>query len=315
MSLNTLQMTNGDAALSLLKKAGVLGTHLAWRDVLHEGPVPAGLALEAQSAVRADYLASRGFGNAIKLRHDLAKRDAVVRRARDFEEIVLWFEHDLYDQLQILQILTQLRADGIEAGRVSLVQTDVYLTALTIAELDALYPKRRTVTESSFAYARRAWDAFVSDDPMALLPFAREDAPQLPHLRAGFARLCEEYPWMHDGLSRSQRAALAAVSTGPARSDELFRRAQAREEAPFLGDASFAAIVRDLASGPAPLLEGEEDALVPSVLGRRVLAGDADWLAFAPCDRWIGGVHLTGSAPVRWDELLRTFNARESAVQ
>jgi hypothetical protein len=47
MSVNTLHVTNGDSVLHLWKKAGLLGTHMAWRDVLHEGPVPAGLDLYA----------------------------------------------------------------------------------------------------------------------------------------------------------------------------------------------------------------------------------------------------------------------------
>ena len=66
MSVNTLHVTNGDSVLHTWKKAGLLGTHLPWRDILHEGPVPANMTLEALSRVRADYLASRGPGNAIK---------------------------------------------------------------------------------------------------------------------------------------------------------------------------------------------------------------------------------------------------------
>ncbi len=60
-SAATLHITNGDGALYLLKKAGILGTHLAWRDALNDGPVPAGLSLEETSTVRANYLAQRGY--------------------------------------------------------------------------------------------------------------------------------------------------------------------------------------------------------------------------------------------------------------
>src|SRR5690242_9640504 len=92
VSANSLHVTNGDSVLYSWKKSGLLGTHLAWRDVLHEGPVPAGKTLEELSRIRADYLAGRGYGNAIKIHRDFEKRDAVIRRAKEFEEVVLWFE-------------------------------------------------------------------------------------------------------------------------------------------------------------------------------------------------------------------------------
>ncbi|HUA09808.1 MAG TPA: hypothetical protein VMA98_11120 [Candidatus Acidoferrales bacterium] len=298
----TLHVTNGDAVVYLFKKAGVVGTHLPWRDVLHEGPVPAEATLEELSRIRGAYLATRGFGNPIKLLHDLAARDATLRRAREFAEVVLWFEHDLYDQLQLLQILVELDAMALEPGTVSLVQSDAYLGSMTADELIALFPKRRTVTQTVVDSARAAWSAVRASEPDALLAQTKRDAPGLPFLRAALMRLCQEFPWSGDGLSRSQRHTLQAVAAGPARAEELFRRAQAREDAPFLGDLAFAAILRDLQMAPAPLIEGDDGELTPTAQGRSALAGAEDWLQAQPLDRWIGGMHLTNDRPFRWDD-------------
>jgi Domain of unknown function (DUF1835) len=301
-SAATLHITNGDGALYLLKKAGLLGTHIAWRDALNEGPVPAGLSLEATSALRARYLADRGFGNPIKLIHDFERRDAQLRRAGEFDEVVLWFEHDLYDQLQLLQALTALEELDLEPGRISVIQIDQYLASMTVDEIFPLFPKRRTATPAIFKSARRTWERFTSPSPNDLYAAAGEDAIGLPFLRAALQRLCEEYPWRRDGLSRSQRQALYAVAQGFGRFEELFMRAQAREEAYFLGERAFANIVEDLQLGDGALLEDEEGKLVPTALGRRVMAGDADWLDERPIDRWIGGVHLVPGHLARWDE-------------
>jgi len=288
--------------LYLLKKAGILGTHVAWRDALNEGPVPAGLTLEEVSALRARYLAERGFGPPIKMIHDFERRDALIRRAADFDEVVLWFEHDLYDQLQLLQVLTALDELDLEPGRVSVVQTDHYLASMTVDEIFRLLPKRRTATAAIFKSAGRMWERFTSPDPVELANAAGADAIGMPFARGAMQRLCEEYPWKHDGLSRSQRQALYAVAQGPGRAEELFARAQAREEAHFLGQRLFERILADLASGAAALTEGEEPMLVPTALGRRVLAGDADWLEAHVIDRWVGGVHLRPDNLTRWDD-------------
>jgi hypothetical protein len=301
-SAATLHVTNGDGALYLLKKAGVLGTHLAWRDALNEGPVPAGLSLEQTSALRARYFAERGYDNPIKLIHEFQRRDAQIRHAQEFDEVVLWFEHDLYDQLQLLQSLTALEELELEPGRVSVVQTDHYLSGMTVDEIFPLLPKRRTATAAVFKSARRTWQRFTSSSPQDLYAAAGEDAIGLPFLRAALQRLCEEYPWKRDGLSRSQRQALYAVAQGPGGTEELFARAQAREEAYFLSERVFEKMLTDLASAPGALIEEEEARLVPSALGRRVLAGDADWLDERAIDRWIGGVHLVPGELTRWDD-------------
>lgn len=304
----SLHLTNGDAVIYAFKKAGILGTHLAWRDVLHEGPVPSG-PLEDCTRVRGSYLASRGYGHPIKLLHDLETRDATMRRAREFDEIVLWFEHDLYDQLQILQILTVLDEMQLEAGRVSIVQSDAYLGSMTAEEIVALHPKRQTVTRALFERARELWIAFTRDDPSDLFARTTHDHIGFRHMRPALRRLFEEYPWTSDGLSRSQRNALQAVGQGAAPRDELFRRAQAREEAPFLGDSAFYAILGDLQSHPGPLVEGEGGELLPTALGRRVLAGDANWSEAGLPERWIGGVHVGGATRWRWDDARATLES------
>ena len=58
----------------------------------------------------------------------------------DADEIVLWFEHDLFDQAQLIEILARLR------GRqgVSLICTDRYLGPLTGEQLRELWPLRHS---------------------------------------------------------------------------------------------------------------------------------------------------------------------------
>lgn len=298
----SLHVTNGDGVLYLLKKAGILGTHIAWRDNLNEGPVPAGLSLEETSELRARYLAERGFGNAIKLIHEFERRDAHLRSANEFEEAILWFEHDLFDQLQLLQILTALDGMNLEPGRVALIQSDHYLEQMTVDELSPLLRKRRTATAAIFRSARRNWERLTSNAPHDLLAGASEDAIGLPFLRAALHRLCEEYPWTRDGLSRSQRQALYSVAQGPATQNELYVRAQAREEASFMSDRAFALLVEDMHASEGALLETDNAVTGLTALGRRVLAGDGDWLEHRPIDRWIGGVRLIGKEVARWDD-------------
>ena len=100
-----LIITNGSSAVAAMERAGIVGEKLPWEDVLHDGPIPAGLDLEALSTVRARFIADRGWGAFDEMRSDFRRRDGRLRASHDDDEVVLWFEHDLYDQLQLLQLL------------------------------------------------------------------------------------------------------------------------------------------------------------------------------------------------------------------
>ena len=115
MSDRILIITNGDSAVDTLKEAGIVADFLPWRDVLHDGPVPANLTLEELSLIRAKFISELGWGEHEDVMNNFQDRDSKLTTFRDYEEVILWFEHDLYDQLQLIQLLdwfSQQELDG-----------------------------------------------------------------------------------------------------------------------------------------------------------------------------------------------------------
>jgi hypothetical protein len=134
-----LIVTNGDAAGELLRRA-IPGTEvLPWRDVLHEGPVPLTATLAELTAIRADYLADRGWGDRGEIAAYLQARDRGLLHSKAFDRVILWFEHDLYDQLQLLQILDWFSREETSAdGSLLLVQASEFLGRQSEEEIEAL---------------------------------------------------------------------------------------------------------------------------------------------------------------------------------
>ncbi len=310
MSLNTLHITNGDSVVYSFKKGGLLGTHVAWRDVLHEGPILNNRSLEDLSAIRAQFLASEGYGNPIKINRDFEKRNATLRRAAEFDEVVLWFEHDLYDQLQLLQILSSISEMKLPVGAVQLVQSENYLGMLTPDELLAMLPKRRSLVSAASDAAERAWQAVTASCPAPLRSAIDEDFGGFPYLKPALHRLCQEFPSVANGLSRTQQNIVESIAQGARAPEDVFRRSQAREEAAFLGDTVCFRKIAELSADPAPLVARLEQGLELTVLGRRVTSCEADWLEAQPLDRWIGGMNLTTAHHWRWDEEASAFVER-----
>jgi hypothetical protein len=73
----------------------------AWQDVLHEGPVPA-VSRPQLLRLRAAFLSECGWGSRRAILSSLERRDRRLEEAlREGVQVVLWFEHDLFDQLQL----------------------------------------------------------------------------------------------------------------------------------------------------------------------------------------------------------------------
>jgi hypothetical protein len=313
-----LHVTNGDCAAARLREGGIQGDLLPWRDVLHAGPVPARLSLEELSRVRADFIASSGWTERRKARADFRRRDRELARFRDHEEVVLWFEHDLYDQLQLIQILGWFAERDSKRVRLTLIQTADYLGEMPALKLVRLFPKRRPVTSRQLALGARAWRAFREPEPKRLLDVLDRDTSALPFLDGALLRLFEEYPSARNGLSRTEAQALRKLLEGPQRLAELFvHTAHHSEQRVFLGDLSFQSILENLAGKPSiiriaprngkPFWAGSAEL---TTLGRSIVHGTADLIEARGIDRWIGGTHLHGKEAVwRWNpDTLRLEN-------
>ena len=184
-----LHVTNGESAGNTLRQTTLGGAVLSWQDVLHEGPVPAVPPAELR-AVRARFLSECGWGSERSLLESFERRDRLFEHALEADtSVVLWFENDLYDQLQLLQALTLAGDSPLE-----LIQADSDLGPLQPEELEALWPLRRPVTLHTRALAREAWDAFRASDPAGLAALLERDTSALPHLDGALRRLLEELP-------------------------------------------------------------------------------------------------------------------------
>jgi hypothetical protein len=308
-----LHVTNGDAAVTAIRATGAEGEILPWRDVLHEGPVPAPATLDSLRAVRARFLAAQGWGTAVELAREIEERDRRLARGIAEGEVVLWFEHDLYDQLQLAQVLdwfASARRGGAAETRLTLAQSDDYLGPMAAERLRALFESRREVTDAQLEAAQRAWGAFASSDPRAL-EAVLDTLDALPFMRASLVRHLEEFPAVENGLSRTERQTLETLVVGSYTFQDLFHAAHHdREEPIFLGDAVFLSLLRALAAGEEPLLRMDNEKVWLTDVGRAVLAGNRDRVETLGIDRWLGGVHLKGRrVPFRWSAAARELVA------
>ncbi len=316
--LATLHIRCGGDLKPLLRDAGFAGDYLEYSDPLCQGPVLAG---DDWLAHRADFVARAYGGYVGRDRATIAVGQAQAEwdlRAApgQYERVVLWFEHDSYDQLILARCLA---AFATAAPRVlDLVCIDRYpgvdrfigLGQLPAAAMRLLWDERQPVTPDQIAAGTRIWDMLRASDPRPLAKAARDGIPALPFAAAALRRHCQEFPWRRDGLGLTERLVLEVLAEAPASAGQVFAAlVQGREPLPFLGDIMLGFILEGMkATNPPVILGATEDpwyreGLTLTGTGRAVLAGNRNYLSLGPPVRFLGGAAVDPAMPGwRWDE-------------
>lgn len=321
----TLHLRCGSDIRQTLVEAGFAGDFLEYSDPCCQGPVTGDADL---TALRTRFITDAYGGPLGLTERDVAEKlrneqEGLAGAAARYERVVLWMEHDSYDQLVLVRCLAHFRWNG-PPPVLELVSINHFpgsarfigLGQLPPEAIRLLWGRRRRLDAADLETGRLAWDALRGDDPRALAAVAHGVTAGLPDLAPALLRHLRELPWTRDGLSLTERLTLRSVENANPTVGEIYARlTREAEPLPWLGDVMYLAVVEAMtrAREPAVTMDrtGPDGAglrwpqhrprLTPA--GRAVLAGETDWQSLGPPERWVGGVRIAADAPAwRWDE-------------
>ncbi|MFC3193485.1 DUF1835 domain-containing protein [Marinicella sediminis] len=301
-----LHITNGDYAVHNLKEAGFSGEFLPVRDVLHVGPLLPGDDFIGISSARCQFIVAQGWASQQRVDAFQRERRALLRDLTIYAEIWLWFEHDLYDQLQLIRVLQFLAESTINLSQVRLVVTDQYLGEANAETCQELLRFAEPLSSDHLETACHIWEQLTATTPASWPEMLQQSYPLLPFLQAALRRFFNEFPSASNGLSLTADRALA-LADSEMTAGELFAAVQVLDEPRFMGDLSFFGVLDGLRSSPASLLKAADDhslkthpqqRLSLTELGKQVSCGEVHYLDVSAPDYWLGGVHI--NAKNRW---------------
>ena len=292
-----LHLLNGDAS-AFRFPVSLPGARAVWRDIMMEGP-----AID-DGAARAAWLAPRLGVTPAEYEHRWREGQESLERATTEDEVVLWFEQDLFCAVNVWFVLNRIPA----TTPVSLVfppLTPAFdgLGTLAPEAFGSLLDGRTRIDDATRSEARALWRAYAAAEPTELahvggrFPFGRRAV----RLHLG------RFPSTTHGLDEVELATLQELIVGAQTFPALFRAVTrgALVRPHGMGDVQFASALRDL----EPLVAIEGATAPPGQwrisltdTGGDVLAERLDGLANRALDRWLGGVRLRpGSRVWRWD--------------
>ena len=327
--MSILHLHNGDSSAGTAGNANIPGSHLAWREALVCGPAPGLVSDEEFHQTRAAHLAQAYGVEFEQAQSELLEQHLALSRFVEHEEVVLWFEHDLFCQVQLIYLLNWLlnwfAKREPARTRLSLISIDRFpgiadfrgLGQLNQAQLESLFPARRQITREQLTLGSKAWRAYSSSDPTEIESLRQSDTSALPFLSSALMKHLQRFPSTRNGLGRIANIALALIEAGQGEFRKLFPEFGKLEPSYGFGDAQFYLEMRRLAEVANPLLVFENAHQPgakngPELLktsfkltdaGQEVLRGDEDFVRLNGIDQWLGGVHLNGKqAAWRWHE-------------
>jgi hypothetical protein len=304
---------------------------LSWREVLIDGPAPQGLSEEDWHTLRAGFLADAYALEPAACKRGLTEQHAALAGFSDHEEVILWFEHDLFCQVNLVYLLGWFSKQAMGNTRLSLICIGSFpgvknfkgLGQLTPDQLSGLMNERREVTASQLELASQVWQAYSSPDPRAVQAVIERDTSELPFLAAALEKHLARFPSVDNGLGRVETRALELVSSGFTEFGPLFCEFGDREPAYGLGDLQFWNGLKRMIQAREPLLElrnlPDPDHAVKTnefinasfaitEKGEATLASRDDFITGNGIDLWLGGVHLRDKDNLwQWDGRTRSL--------
>jgi hypothetical protein len=321
----TLHIRCGSDIAEGLRQAGFIGDFLEYSNPFCQGPVTGEPDHPDQINSRARFLATSyggilGFSIsqcADKLRQEESRLAAA---AGDYERVVLWLEHDSYDQLILIRCLSHFATRSprvlelASANRFPGSLRFIGLGQLPPEALRLVWTSRKRVSQEQLTLGRDAWEALKSSDPTGLAVLAHDRSSELPDLPMALRRHLQELPSVRNGLGLTEEIILTILAQGSQTIGGMYRRLMTdRDPLPWLGDVMFfhrvVEVMRKACRQVLEVLPGTVSEAWPrqhlsiSPTGFQVLSGKIDWLALAPPERWVGGVCITPRARTwRWDK-------------
>lgn len=245
-----LHIRCGEDIKTTLIEAGFKGDFLEFSDPFCTGPV----SYDYDIQQRADFL-NKSYGSFIGRHYaDIvtgltSAYQALQSSTKQYEHIVLWFEHDTYDQLILIFLLSQFHRFGlpkqlwmVTANQFPGSDRFIGLGQLPPEGLRLLWQTKQAVTTQQCAEGDQHWAAFTDSNPNVFYQHVnRLSDSQLPYFKTAALRQIQEQPTQQDQLPLTQQLTVDLLrNSTPQKAAELYQQLMKNKEPlPFLGDIMY----------------------------------------------------------------------------
>lgn len=219
MSSRTLHITNGDSFTEKLGALQLKGEVITWREMLCEGKTLTNVGSESFWKTRFEFFNKNYKVTKSRFIEHTLKEYRSLCNHKQQDQIVLWFEYDLFCQINMLAVISWLK-NHRRYAEISLVcsgkedDTDrLYgLSELSTEKLLELHKNKTVLSQDDIEYADYIWQLYCSDNPIRLENLKDFDNYQFTYLHDAIQAHLKRFPSIKNGLNAMENTILQLAS-------------------------------------------------------------------------------------------------------
>ncbi|WP_318344947.1 DUF1835 domain-containing protein [Flagellimonas baculiformis] len=249
-----LHITNGDSFTSRLQSLQLKGDIITWREMLCEGKTLCAVGSESFWKTRFEFLNKNYKVTKSWFVEKTLKEYRSLCNHKQQDHIVLWFEYDLFCQINMLAVLSWLKEHRRHA-EISLVCSGkedesgkLYgLNELSDERLLQLYESRTMLSQDDIEYADYIWQLYCSDNPIRMENQLANNDFQFEYLNEALKTHLKRFPTIKNGLNELENHVLkTAVAKKPESRNALMGQLLSDQGYYGFGDTQYERIITSL---------------------------------------------------------------------
>lgn len=204
---NYLHITNGDDLTEMVREMDLQGDLITWREMLCEGPVSQEVGDVEFFNLRKKFLKQNYSISREEYKGKFISELEKLAAIKEYKEIVLWFEFDLFSHMNMLAVIAFLLQNQ-KKSPLSLVCSRklegelemVPLSELSKDHLELHYKHRIPLTEDDINTAEFIWEIYCSKSPKRLASEIKKST-NFEYLASSIRAHIERFPNANTGLN------------------------------------------------------------------------------------------------------------------
>lgn len=216
---NKIHVLNGDNTAQIIAESSIEGAMIVWREMLCEGPLHKDVGSDAFWTKR--YAFFEGEVGITKLEYfDKTIKEIVkLEDLSGCNEVVLWYEYDLFCQINLLALCVYLLKSYrkninyylVCTGKVEGKDQLQSLSNFSPMEYENLYRNKAKLTKKDLLFAEECWDVYVKNKETELEQFDFSKNPKFQYLQQAIRQHLKRLPG-ENGLNQIENKILETIN-------------------------------------------------------------------------------------------------------
>ncbi|MBT8325960.1 MAG: DUF1835 domain-containing protein [Winogradskyella sp.] len=215
MKEKLLHITNGNALTDFLKDLNIEGTILTWQEMLCEGPTISAIDSPEFFEIRKQFL--KAYYDIEVNDNDLKSELSKLNNTDSYDQIILWFEYDLFCHINMLGVINLLHQKEINkplylvcSGRIKGEKNLKGLSELTPEQLLEHYNEKIELNTSDKELAISLWRTYCGKDHNIFKPYITQKS-SFKYLSNCLKAHLERFPNQQNGLGKIEENILKII--------------------------------------------------------------------------------------------------------